>query len=73
MLREQVLLLVALLMVLAWSAVMAALGHVGAVAALVPSLVLVVQQVVLAGRDGGGRRFPAVPGPAGTSDEERAG
>ncbi|MGW1106124.1 hypothetical protein [Streptomyces sp. NPDC002540] len=73
MLREQVLLLVALLMVLAWSAVMAALGHVGAVAALVLSLVLVVQQVVLAGRAGGTRRPAAVPGPAGKPDEECAG
>ncbi|MFF8423102.1 hypothetical protein [Streptomyces sp. NPDC015680] len=73
MLREQVLLLVALLMVLAWSAVMAALGRVGAVAALVPSLVLVVQQVAQAGRDGGVRPPAAVPGPAGTPDEEHAG
>lgn len=44
--RQQALIVVVLLLVLAWSVVMAALGYAAAIATLVPSLVLLVQQVV---------------------------
>ncbi|MFF8618907.1 hypothetical protein [Streptomyces sp. NPDC015350] len=48
--RQQVLIVVVLLLVLTWSAVMAALGYAAAIATLVPSLLLAVQQVVHATR-----------------------
>ncbi|WP_405434821.1 hypothetical protein [Streptomyces anulatus] len=51
--RQQVLFVITLVIVLAWSVVMAALGYVAAIAALVPSLVLIVQQFVQAGRQSG--------------------
>lgn len=81
--RQQVLFVITLVIVLAWSVVMAALGYVAAIAALVPSLVLIVQQFVQAGRQsgssmrrGGGIRSGRAPGRrAGPllGDEEHAG
>ncbi|MGR3935288.1 hypothetical protein [Streptomyces sp. BRA346] len=46
MYSRQVLTAITLLAVLSWSVVMAALGYVAAIAALVPSLGLLVQQIV---------------------------
>jgi hypothetical protein len=43
---KQVLTVITSVAVLSWSVVMAALGHVAAVAALVPSLGLLVQQII---------------------------
>jgi hypothetical protein len=48
MFSKQVLIVVVLMTVFVWSVVMAALGQVAAIAALVPSLGLLVQQVVKA-------------------------
>ncbi|MEV7302373.1 hypothetical protein [Streptomyces clavifer] len=69
--REQVLIVIALMAVLAWSAVMAALGHIAAVATLVPSLALVVQQIAHTARSDSGRTC-AEP-PAANRDEGHAG
>lgn len=70
--RKQVVTVIVLVTVFAWSAVMAALGQVAAVAALVPSLALLVQQIAkaLTGPETG--RTAAPPPPAGP-DEGRAG
>ncbi|MGW7263284.1 hypothetical protein [Streptomyces sp. NPDC054842] len=50
--------------VLTWSTVMTVLGQVTAVAALLPSLGLLVQQIVQALTAPDGSRPPAGPGPA---------
>ncbi|MER5757227.1 hypothetical protein [Streptomyces sp. NPDC002088] len=50
--------------VLTWSTVMTVLGQVTAVAALLPSLGLLVQQIVQALTAPDGSRPPADPGPA---------
>jgi hypothetical protein len=57
---------VVLMVVFAWSAVMAALGQVAAVGALVPSLVLLLQQAVqaLGGKPQHGDPAAWRPGPA---------
>ncbi|MFD4029698.1 hypothetical protein ACFWVP_03985 [Streptomyces sp. NPDC058637] len=52
--REQVLIAIVLVAVPAWSAVMAALGRIAAVATPVPSFELVVQQIVHAARSDSG-------------------
>ncbi|MFE1478991.1 hypothetical protein ACFW6N_34725 [Streptomyces cyaneofuscatus] len=72
-----------MLLVLTWSVVMAALGFIAAMAALVPSLVLIVQQVVQAGRQPARRdrvtpaapptELPAAISPAASGDKGRAG
>jgi len=72
MYRKQVLTAIVLVAVLAWSVVMAALGQVAAIAALVPSLALLVQQIVKAFA-GAGSVKAAVPPPAVGPDEGRAG
>jgi len=59
--------------VLVWSAVMTALGQLAAVAALLPSLGLLVQQIVaaLSGSDGADpRESPPPPAPAGPARSE---
>ncbi|RLV64345.1 regucalcin [Streptomyces sp. CBMAI 2042] len=81
--RQQVLIIIVLLLVLTWSVVMAALGFIAAMAALVPSLVLIVQQVVQAGRQPARRdrvtpaapptELPAAISPAASGDKGRAG
>ncbi|MFC8349777.1 hypothetical protein [Streptomyces sp. NPDC057280] len=77
--RRQVWAVIALVTVSAWSAVMAVFGQTTAVAAVVPSVILMVEQVgvVLAG--GEPRRSRTGSGAAGLEpaaeggDEERAG
>ncbi|SEG62501.1 pilus assembly protein FimV [Actinacidiphila yanglinensis] len=65
MFTNQVLVVIGLVTVLAWSVVMAALGQVAAIATLVPSVGLLAQQVVKALTDGGTKRPAAqVPPPA---------
>ncbi|MGP4003500.1 hypothetical protein [Streptomyces sp. 8N706] len=72
MFRKQVLIVIVLMTVCAWSAVMAVLGQVAAVAALVPSLGLLVQQAVKA-LTGGTERGRAGHSPtAEGGDEGRA-
>ncbi|MCX4428327.1 hypothetical protein OG585_46975 (plasmid) [Streptomyces sp. NBC_01340] len=58
--------------VLTWSTVMTVLGQVTAVAALLPSLGLLVQQIVqaLTAPDGSRPSAPADPGPAATGGQE---
>ncbi|GAA0897873.1 MULTISPECIES: hypothetical protein [Streptomyces violaceusniger group] len=67
---RQVLTAITLMAVLSWSVVMAALGYVAAIAALVPSLGLLVQQIVNALTSA---RPPQadVPPHAATQDEGR--
>lgn len=55
-----------LLVVFAWSALMAALGQAAAVGALVPSLVLLLQQAVQS-LSGEPRRGESAAGPSGTA------
>ncbi|MGW0669810.1 hypothetical protein [Streptomyces sp. NPDC002746] len=64
--RQQVLLVVVLGLVLAWSVVMTVLGYAAAIVTLVPSLVLVVQQVVQGARSAG--RPTAVPADSPEAD-----
>jgi hypothetical protein len=66
MLRKQVLTVIVLVTVFSWSVVMAAFGQIAAVATLVPSLGLLVQQLVkvLAGSTEQGR----VAGPPSATD-----
>ncbi|GAA2359524.1 hypothetical protein [Streptomyces cuspidosporus] len=72
MYRKQVLPAIVLVAVLVWSVVMAALGHITAIAALVPSLGLLVQQIVNA--FGNTRtRHADVPPRAASQDERHAG
>lgn len=84
MFTNQVLVVIGLVTVLAWSVVMAALGQIAAIATLVPSVGLLVQQVVKALTDGGTKRpgtpvpppapVPApapTPAPVAAPDEER--
>lgn len=63
--RKHIVIIVALLMVLAWSVAMAAMGQVAAVATLAPALGLTVQQIVHAARSrstpASGHRVAAVP------------
>jgi hypothetical protein len=59
--------IVALALLLVWSAVMTALGHVAAVSTLVPSLALVVQQVVQAVTGGQAARPASSPGDPGAA------
>lgn len=72
MYRKQALTAIILVTVLAWSVVMAALGHVAAIAALVPSLGLLVQQIINASAS---TRTPhtGAPPQAATRDEGHAG
>ncbi|KUN29248.1 hypothetical protein AQJ23_00170 [Streptomyces antibioticus] len=77
--KRQVWAVIALVTVSAWSAVMAVFGQTTAVAAVVPSVILMVEQVgvALAGGEsrrtrtdsGAAREVPAAEG----GDEERAG
>ncbi|MCW8382390.1 hypothetical protein [Streptomyces justiciae] len=77
--RRQVWAVIALVTVSAWSAVMAVFGHATAVAAVVPSVILMVEQVGVALAGGEPRRTQAGSGAAGSvpaaegGDEERAG
>ncbi|MCZ4121862.1 hypothetical protein [Streptomyces sp. H39-S7] len=66
---KQVLTVIVLVSVCSWSAVMAALGQVAAVAALVPSLGLLVQQVVHASTCGKPESTAAGPRAAAGPDE----
>ncbi|MEU3521741.1 hypothetical protein ABZ770_42045 [Streptomyces sp. NPDC006654] len=50
MTRTQILIIAAMVIVFAWSAVMAVLGYLAAVATLAPALGLAVQQIASAGR-----------------------
>nr|BFD87439.1 hypothetical protein StreXyl84_68400 [Streptomyces sp. Xyl84] len=56
---KQVMTVVVMATVLAWSTVMTVLGHLAAVAALLPSLGLLVRQIAAAFDGGGTRRAPA--------------
>lgn len=71
MVRKQVWAAIALITVLAWSVVMAALGQVAAIATLVPSLGLLVQQIVHSAT-GTQPGQTAVPPPTAGRDEGRA-
>ncbi|MFI1508164.1 hypothetical protein [Streptomyces sp. NPDC020597] len=57
--------------VLTWSTVMTVLGHVAAVAAVLPSLGLLVQQLVQALTDGGSPLAAPGPGPDGAEEPPR--
>lgn len=70
--RKQALTVIVLVTVFSWSVVMAALGQVAAVAALVPSLGLLVQQIAKAFASAESGRA-AVPPPAAGPDEGQAG
>ncbi|MET9483290.1 hypothetical protein [Streptomyces sp. NPDC006638] len=62
--RKQILLIVAMLMVFAWSIVMVAMGEVAAIAAPAPALGLTVQQIARASSPNApasGHRVAAVP------------
>lgn len=67
MTSKQVMTVAVLAAVLAWSTVMTVLGYLAAVAALLPSLGLLVQQIAVAFNGGGPRRSPA----AGSEEPER--
>src|SRR4051812_18493341 len=69
---KQVLTAIVLVSVCSWSAVMAALGQLAAVAALVPSLGLLVQQVVHASACAKPESTAAAPAPAAGRDEGAA-
>ncbi len=69
---KQVLTVIVLVSVFSWSAVMAALGQLTAVAALVPSLALLVQQVVHASACGKPESTAAGAGPVAGPDEGAA-
>jgi len=71
---KQVLTVIALVAVFSWSVVMAALGQLAAVATLVPSLGLLVQQVVQALASGGesGQAPAGAVRPVPGADEEPA-
>lgn len=71
---KQVLTVVVLVAVFSWSVVMAVLGQVAAVATLVPSLGLLVQQVVqaLAGGGESGQAPAAAARPVPGADGEHA-
>ncbi|MEV6013397.1 hypothetical protein AB0M29_42435 [Streptomyces sp. NPDC051976] len=71
---KQVLTVIVLVAVFSWSAVMAALGQLAAVATLVPSLGLLVQQVVqaLAGAGESGQAPAGAARPAPGADQEHA-
>ncbi|MFF3469062.1 hypothetical protein [Streptomyces sp. NPDC002619] len=56
--------------VLTWSTVMTVLGHAAAVAALLPSLGLLVQQIVQALTPPDSPRPPAAPGSAAAGEQE---
>jgi hypothetical protein len=66
MIRKQVWIVIVTVTVLAWSVVMTALGQIAAMGALVPSLGLLVHQIVQAVQSAGGGRPPgsAEPAPA---------
>lgn len=72
MYRKQVLNAVVLATVLLWSVVMTVLGQAAAIAALVPSLALLVQQILKA-LAGAGQGRAAAPPPVAGQDEGRAG
>ncbi|MEU6549107.1 hypothetical protein ABZ915_02315 [Streptomyces sp. NPDC046915] len=59
-----------LVAVLTWSTVMTALGQVAAAAALLPSLGLLVQQIVQALTAPDGSRPPTEPGPTAVGGQE---
>ena len=61
--RKQVMTVAVLVVVFAWSTVMTVLGQLAAAAALLPSLGLLVQQI-LAALGGAEPRNPAAPGSA---------
>jgi len=58
---KQVVIVIVAMAVFGWSAVMAALGEMAAVGALVPSLGLLIQQIAQAVSAGEPRRSSAVP------------
>ncbi|WP_320774486.1 hypothetical protein [Streptomyces sp. CRN 30] len=62
--NRQVMTVAILAAVLAWSTVMTVLGQLAAVAALLPSLGLLVQQIVSALGPTGARQSPTAPAPA---------
>ncbi|MFB7599365.1 hypothetical protein [Streptomyces sp. NPDC056160] len=66
MTSKQVMTVAVLATVLAWSTVMTVLGHLAAVAALLPSLGLLVQQIVAA-FDGAGAQCDPAAGSEGPS------
>jgi hypothetical protein len=78
MIRKQVWIVIVAMTVLAWSAVMTALGQIAAIGALVPSLGLLVHQIAQAVQTAGTGRGPqpAEPAPAveaGARDREQRG
>ncbi|MYS24665.1 hypothetical protein GA0115240_16706 [Streptomyces sp. DvalAA-14] len=78
MIRRQVWIVIVAMTVLAWSAVMTALGQIAAIGALVPSLGLLVHQIAQAVQTAGtGLRplpvEPAAAAEAGARDGEQRG
>ncbi|MFE2064959.1 hypothetical protein ACFXDH_21625 [Streptomyces sp. NPDC059467] len=75
MTNRQVMTAAVLAAVLVWSAVMTALGQLAAVAALLPSLGLLIQQIVAAlGGSGAAdpRQSPPPPAPVGPAGSEES-
>ncbi|MCZ4101082.1 hypothetical protein [Streptomyces sp. H39-C1] len=68
---KQKLTVIVLMTVFSWSVVMAALGQLAAVATLVPSLGLLVQQLVQVFGGGDSSRSADVASPRARHDEER--
>lgn len=78
MIRKQLWIVIVTMTVLAWSVVMTALGQTAAIGALVPSLALLVHQIVQAvqGAGTGGAPCAAEPAPAAmvdVRDQEQSG
>jgi hypothetical protein len=69
---KQLLIVVALVAVCLWSAVMAALGELTAVAALIPSLGLLVQQIAAALNGAGPSTTPGQAGGPASAGEPAA-
>lgn len=70
MLSKKVVTAAVLAAVLTWSTIMIVLGHAAAAAVLLPSLGLLVQQIVQALTSSGGPARSADAGPAGTDGQE---
>jgi len=76
MIRMQVWAVIVTMTVLAWSVMMASLGQAAAIGALVPSLGLLVHQIVQAAQAAGAGRAQGAVVPtqaAGTGEQEHSG
>ncbi|MFG3134509.1 hypothetical protein ACGFZU_43405 [Streptomyces tendae] len=70
--RTKVVTVAVLAVVLTWSTVMIVLGHAAAAAVLLPSLGLIVQQIVQVLTTADGSARPGCPGTAGSDGAEAA-